>query len=125
VGSGTLNQDSIAGKLTFDATAFATAFANDPLSVKNLVGGSLSVQGFAQGFQGILNPVVQAGGTLDQRISSEGDTLKSIADRIADMDVQLQQKQDLLTRQFTNMETALTQSQSEGQWLQGQLAGLH
>ncbi len=40
------------------------------------------------------------------------------------MDVLLQKKQDTLKAQFTAMETALQQSQAQGQWLAGQLAGL-
>ena len=40
------------------------------------------------------------------------------------MDVLLQKKQDTLKSQFTAMETALQQSQSQGQWLAGQIAPL-
>jgi len=40
------------------------------------------------------------------------------------MDTRLKQKQDLLKRQFAAMESALQSSQSQGQWLQGQLNSL-
>jgi flagellar capping protein FliD len=41
------------------------------------------------------------------------------------MDDMLAQKQALLKSQFTAMETAMQQSQSQGQWLTGQLAALN
>ena len=68
--------------------------------------------------------MVQSGGILDQRISQEDSVKSDLASRIADMDVMLQQKQDMLKQQFTAMETAIAQSQSQGQWLAGQIAGL-
>lgn len=124
VGSGTLNQDAIAGKLTFNSDTFIAAITSDPQSVRNLLGGNASVAGFAQTFASIMNPMLQAGGTLDQRISSEDRVKSDLAAQIAQMDVTLQQKQDALKRQFTAMETAMSQSQSQGQWLAGQIAGL-
>jgi flagellar hook-associated protein 2 len=61
---------------------------------------------------------------MASRLSSEDTTHKRISDQIASMDVLLQQKQDTLKQQFTAMETALQQSQTQGQWLSGQLAAL-
>ena len=40
------------------------------------------------------------------------------------MDERLQQTQDRLKAQFTAMETALSSSQNQQQWLAGQIAGL-
>ena len=125
VGSGTLNQDSIAGKLTFDADKLMTALTSDPQSVRNLLGGNVSAtDGFAQAFDGILAPMVQADGTLDQTIQSQDAQRRDLSDQIAEMDELLQKKQDMLKQQFAAMETALSQSQAQGQWLAGQLAGL-
>jgi flagellar hook-associated protein 2 len=121
VGSGTLNQDAIEGKLVFDATQFATAFVTDPQSVKNLVSGST---GFGQALDNLLAPTLQAGGTMESRLTAEDSNHRLLSDRIAEMDVLLNQKQETLKQQFTNMETALQASQSQGQWLTGQLAGL-
>jgi flagellar hook-associated protein 2 len=121
VGDGALNQDAIEGKLVFDASTFATAFAADPQSVKNLMSGP---SGFGQALDNLLMPTLQAGGTMESRLSTEDSTHKELTDRIADMDVLLQQKQDTLKSQFTAMETALQASQSQGQWLSGQIAAL-
>jgi flagellar hook-associated protein 2 len=118
---GALNADAIMGKLVFDSTAFATALAADPTSVKNLISGT---SGFGQALDNLLAPTLQAGGTMDSRLSSEDATQKSLNDRIASMDVLLNQKQETLKSQFAAMETALQASQAQGQWLAGQLAQL-
>ena len=125
ISGGTLNQDAIAGKLVFDATAFGKALDSDPASVRKLLGGNSSVSGFAQAFDALLAPVVQAGGTLDETIKSQDAQRKSISDQITRMDALLAKKQDLLKSQFAAMETALQQSQSQGNWLAGQLAALN
>src|SRR5215212_2956419 len=122
VGGGTLNHDAIAGKLTFDATKFSQAMAADPLSVRRLLGGSSSVtDNFAKSVDDLLAPMVQADGTLDQTIKSQDAQRRVIADQIARMDQTLAKKQDVLKRQFAAMEAALQASQSQGQWLSGQL----
>jgi flagellar hook-associated protein 2 len=121
VGGGSLNQDSIMGKLVFDSAKFSTAIASDSLSVKNLLSGT---SGFGQALDNLLTPTLQAGGTWDSRLSSEDATHKRLSDQIAFMDVLLAKKQDTLKSQFTAMETALQASQAQGQWLSGQLAGL-
>jgi flagellar hook-associated protein 2 len=126
VGSGTLNQDSIAGKLTFDPAKLTQALATDQLSVRRLLGGDTSVpDGFGKAFDALLTPMVQANGTLDQTIRSEDSQRRILADQIADMDEMLAKKQELLKQQFTAMEQALQASQSQGQWLSGQLAALN
>jgi flagellar hook-associated protein 2 len=61
---------------------------------------------------------------MESRLSSEDLKQKSLNDQIASMDVLLTKKQDTLKAQFAAMETALQQSQAQGQWLSGQLAGL-
>ena len=118
---GTLNQDAIEGKLVFDTAAFSAALSSDPSSVKNLLSGT---SGFGQAIDDLLTPTLQAGGTMDSRLSSEDAKQKTLNDQIASMDVLLQNKQDTLKAQFTAMETALQQSQAQGQWLAGQIAGL-
>jgi flagellar hook-associated protein 2 len=118
---GALNQDAIEGKLVFDSAAFNTALASDPTSVKNLISGTT---GFGQALDNLLSPTLQAGGTMESRLASEDQTQKTLNDQIAAMDVILQKKQDTLKAQFTAMETALQQSQAQGQWLAGQLAAL-
>lgn len=123
-GSGLPSQDSINGQLTFDTTKFQTALANNPSALQALLGGTPSIPGFAQAFDAVLNPQVSAGGVIATWISDEQQTQSDINGQISDMDLRLQQKQDMLKQQFAAMESALQQSQAQGQWLAGQIAGL-
>jgi flagellar hook-associated protein 2 len=123
-GSGLPSQSSIDGQLTFDTTKFASAMASDPSAVQTLVGGNLSSPGFAQSFDGVINPMVESGGVLSTWISDETQTQSDLNDQISNMDLRLQQKQALLQQQFTAMETALQQSQSLSQSLAGQFTQL-
>jgi flagellar hook-associated protein 2 len=118
---GALNADAIEGKLVFDSAQFSSALASDPTSVKNLISGT---SGFGQALDSLLSPTLQVGGTMESRLTSEDQTQKSLNDRIAAMDVLLNQKQETLKAQFTAMETAMQKSQAQGQWLSGQLAAL-
>jgi flagellar hook-associated protein 2 len=121
VGSGSLNQDSIEGKLVFDSAKFSTALITDPQSVRNLMSGST---GFGQALDNLLTPTLQAGGTMASRLSSEDSTHKRLSDQIAAMDITLNLKQQTLKSQFTAMETAMSASQSQGQWLTGEISKL-
>jgi flagellar hook-associated protein 2 len=125
VGAGTLNQDSVAGMLSFDADAFNVALNNDPGSVRKMLSGTSTAGGFAQAFDGLLAPVVQASGTIDQTIQSQDNLRRSLADQIASMETILAKKQETLKQQFTAMESSIQASSSQGQWLSGQLAALN
>lgn len=125
VGSGSLNQDAIAGKLTFDQDKFMTAVKSDPTSARKLLSGDSSGPGFAQAFDDLLTPAVAASsGTLDQSISSAGDEYRQLSDQISSMDELLQQKQEMLKKQFADMEAAMQQSQAAAAQVSGQLAAL-
>jgi flagellar hook-associated protein 2 len=124
VGSGTLNQDAIAGKLVFDPAKFSAAITADPTAVRKLVGGDTNTPGFAQAMDNLLQPVVEAQGTLDQTISSADSEYRQLADQITDMEALMVQKQEMLQQQFTNMETAMQQSQAAASQVSGQLSAL-
>src|SRR3954449_4040000 len=104
VGDGTLNQDSINGKLSFDQDKFMAALQADPDSVRKVLSGDVEAgtEGFAQTMDNLLQPVVGAEGTLAQSITSADDEYRSLADQITSMDELLQQKQDMLKQQFTD-----------------------
>ena len=122
-GSGT-SPDALAGKLTFNQATFDTAWAAGPTAVKATL-GSPDAPGFAQSFEGVLDPITRSGdGLLDQRVSDADGELTYIKDSLATMDLRLQTKEDLLRKQFTAMEQAIAASQSASSSLAGQLAGL-
>src|SRR3954447_25974211 len=83
VGAGTVNQDSIAGLLSFDKEAFTTALGNDPGSVRKMLSGTSTDGGFAQAFDALLTPVVQTDGTIDQTIRSQDSLRRALSDQIS------------------------------------------
>jgi flagellar hook-associated protein 2 len=116
--------DSLAGKLTFDQDAFDAAWAAGPSAVKAKL-GSVDKAGFAQTFEGVLDPITRAGdGLLDQRVAAGDSQLSDIKDQLARIDDRLSTKEDLLRKQFADLEAALSKSQSQSSDLASQLAQL-
>jgi flagellar hook-associated protein 2 len=116
--------DALAGKLTFDEDAFDEAWAANPLAVKAKL-GSPDAPGFAQDFEADLDPFTRAGdGLLDTRVSDADRELSYVKDTLARIDLRLQSKEDLLRKQFTALEAALSRSQAQSSDLAGQLAAL-
>lgn len=123
-GDGTINQDSVDGKLTLDESQLDSMLDTNPQGVRQLLGAAGGIDGFAQAIDGVLDPEIEPGQDFDQQIQSMSSQLSDIANQMADMDERLQETQDRLKAQFAAMETALSQSQSQQQWLAGQIAGL-
>jgi flagellar hook-associated protein 2 len=122
--NGTVSQDALSGKLTLDATKLNAAIASNPNGVHDLLMGTGSVTGWAQSFQTIVDGASAVGGTLDARITGEHSEIADLTASMADWDQRLALRQQSLQQQFANLEAALSQSQSQGQWLSGQLASL-
>jgi flagellar hook-associated protein 2 len=122
--STSVSQDTLDGKLTLDATKLTAALQSNPSGVRDLLlgtSGATATAGWAQGFQSIVDATAAPGGALDARITGENDELKELSSNISGWDERLALRQQTLQAQFTAMETALQQSQSQGQWLAGQL----
>ncbi len=63
-------------------------------------------------------------GLLTTAITSRSSGIKDLQDQIDSWDIRLALKKQNLQTQFTNLETAMSQMQSQSQWLAAQLAGL-
>ena len=124
-GTGTATDpDALAGKLSFNQETFDAAWAADPLGVRAKL-GSPEGPGFAQDFEADLDPFTRAGdGLLDTRVSDADRELSYVKDTLDRIDQRLQSKEDLLRKQFTALEDALSRSQSQSSDLAGQLAAL-
>jgi len=120
----TITQDTLDGKLTIDETTLDNALANNPSGVRNLLAGPGDAGGWARSFESVVHAADTTDGTLDVAINGEGDEIKRLQSDISDWDQRLALKQQTLRAQFTAMETALSQSQTQGQWLTSQIAGL-
>ena len=130
-GSGTLNQDSIAGKLTLDATKLTERLAANFDGVKSLFTsstGSYDTEGLSQRLDRFLTPWLTGDGTnapiMSSRIDASASLISDLTDQMASIDQRLSLREAALRQQFTSLETALSQIQSQGQWLSGQLAQL-
>jgi flagellar hook-associated protein 2 len=128
VGSGALNQDSIAGKLTLDGTALSNALNTSFADVKALftnASGSGDSLGMGQRLNNLVDSMTNAStGILTARITDEQSTIDDLKRQSDDMTQRLNDKEAALRQQYTDMETALQQAQSQGQYLSSQLASL-
>lgn len=114
VGTGTISQDSLEGKLTLDTKAFQSALAANFSGVKALfttTTGSYSSEGLSQRMDDIINPQAGPLGLLSSRITSEATLITSYAQRVADIEQRVTLREQQLRAQFTAMETAVSQLQ--------------
>jgi flagellar hook-associated protein 2 len=112
--SATINQDSLDGKLTLDETKLRTALSTNPQGVQKLLGGSGGTNGFPQAFASILSNYQGSAGLIQSRITSANSDLTDLSTKLTNFDARMDIKQQLLEKQFTAMETALSQSNSAG-----------
>jgi flagellar hook-associated protein 2 len=112
------------GTLTFDADAFAAAYAADPAGTQAIiapVGGTGVAQRLAAVANQAADPVT---GTITTSIASQTSTVTQLNNQISDWDVRLAARQQTLQNQFNAMEVALQKLQSQSSWLSSQLAGM-
>lgn len=121
--SGAINQDALAGKLVFDETAFRASLASDPAGTRALIAGTSTTDGLSQRMTAMLDNDLGDNG-IKGRLASGDTELGHIKDNLARMDSRLALTEERYKQQFANLETMLSQAQSQGQWLQGQLAQL-
>lgn len=111
------------GKLTFDADTFSAAYAADPSAVAAKFTSDSA--GFAARVQVVAKRASDSiDGTITSSINGRNTTIKRMQDSIEDWDTRLALRQTTLTNQFTAMETALQQMNSQSSWLTSQLGSL-
>jgi flagellar hook-associated protein 2 len=123
--SATISRDALAGKLQIDDDALDAALASNPSGVRDLLAGPANAGGWTRAFERVVHDADTTGGTIDVRIVGADAELKRLQRAMADMDDRLALKETSLRTQFTAMETALAQSQTQSSWLSGQLASLN
>lgn len=112
------------GKLTFDQSVFTKAYAADPAGV-----AAKFTTGASPGLAARVQTVAQAAsdpvnGSITTFINGRNTEIKDLQDGIADWDTRLALRQESLQRQFTALETAMSQMNSQSSWLSGQLSKL-
>lgn len=116
------------GTIKLDEAKFEAAYKKDPAVAEKVLGAA---GGLAGRLEALSNTATKAKSTttdvglLTGAISSrEGERTRFDAG-IASWDQRLELRERTLVRQFGALETALSQAQSQGQWLAAQLAGLN
>jgi flagellar hook-associated protein 2 len=128
------------GVVTFDKDTFLKALAADPAAVQKALGaGTPAAAGppavpAKPGLAGRLNAVADGAsrsatadggsGLIASAISSRESQVKTLRTSISGWDGRLEQREATLKRTYAALEKALGASQSQGQWLAGQIAGL-
>ncbi len=110
------------GKLVFDADKFATAYAADAASVSEKLSGTTGLAarigevatGASDKYEGSITTSIQSRTTGIDRLN---DSIEAWDDRLA-------LRRETLTRQFTALETALSQMNSQSSWLTSQISSL-
>lgn len=113
------------GKLVFDEKAFDTAYAADPADVQaRFVSGA--VDGFAARVQIASEKASDKyTGSLTSAITGQGQTIERLEASIENWDARLELRRSTITRQYTALETALSQLNSQSNWLTQQISSLN
>lgn len=120
------------GTVSFTKDRFLQKLAADPAEVRTLFAGTPAGTPAADAVEGVATRVQELArqlthsttGSLTLLAKGRDELAADIKIRIADWDLRLAARKELLTRQFTAMETALQSLQSQSSWLSGQLATL-
>jgi flagellar hook-associated protein 2 len=100
------------GTASFDADAFATAYANDPAGTKAAINAFAGTLGTDAGTAS--DPT---SGTLTAAVKSANSQIKNLNDEINDWKTRLASIKDTYTLKFTAMKTALDKLQSQQTYL--------
>lgn len=115
------------GKLVFDADKFATAYAADPAGVaaKFTSGATSATDGWAARVATVTKAATDTyTGTITSAITGHTTTVDRLAKSISDWDDRLEMRRSTLERQYTALETALSNLQGQSSWLAGQINSL-
>jgi flagellar hook-associated protein 2 len=115
--------DALAGKLVIDDAKLSAALSGNPLTVRKLLGATTGVDGVGTRLESLLDPVVKSDGDFDGRIKSADKEQQRYDEQIATLNKRIDAKAVMLRAQFAAMESALSRSKSQQQWMAGQLGG--
>ncbi len=103
------------GQLTFDEEKFTAAYNADPATIKQ------AGIGLGDNFRAVANKQIE---NVTNSITGRKNNIDSLNLQIDNWDVRLAAKKVALSKQYSDLETALGKLQSQGTWLSGQIASL-
>ena len=130
VGTGAVSQDSLNGMLVVDSTTFANALSSNFSAVKALFTNATNkygTEGVGQRLNSILTQYTEPGadgGYLENAIDGTTSSITTLQAQVTAWNQRLALVQQNYETEFTNMETALEQTQSVGSQLTSQIATL-
>ena len=108
------------GTVTFDATAFATAYAKDPTKIQSMLQNSL-----ATGFSTVgANASDETYGSLTALLNTDSAQVTDLNKRISDWSTKLADQQTALTNKYAAMEAALSTMKSQSSFLTSAFASM-
>jgi flagellar capping protein FliD len=124
------------GTVTFTKSTFLTALEDDPVMTQRMLAGApggtaadgtavAAVTGLAERLLTVSKAASDAAtGSLVKFAEGQDSMVKDIQDRISAWDLRLAKRKEMLTRQFSAMETALSSLKNQSSWLAGQINSL-
>ena len=123
------------GTVLFTESDFLAKLSSDPALVQRMLAGAPAdgsttpptpaVDGLSQRLEALTKRTTNATtGTLTLLAQGREALVEDFESRIADWDLRLAARKEILTRQFTAMETALSSLKNQSTWLAGQLGSL-
>ena len=117
-GNGTPSQTAIEGQLTINTPALESAIQSNPAGVEKLL------QSFSKSFYALVSTDAGPGGTLESRISGDGEQASELSAKIATMNEMLAVRQRTLQSEFEAMEKVVAQNKSISARLSQQLTSM-
>ena len=116
--TGTSSQSAKDGKLSLDSAKLAETLTADSTKVRDFFAA------FSTGLEAYVKTQTGTSGVLDARAKSSDAEIKRITDQATRAEERIAAKEKRLRAQFAAMESALARSQTQGAWLDGQIAAL-
>ena len=110
------------GTLVFDSAKFTTAYNANPATVTAKFTGETGFAGKIKAIAGTASDSVD--GSITSTIKSKNTAIDRLNKDIENWDRRLELRRTTLTRQFTALETAMSQMQAQSSWLASQISSL-
>lgn len=117
----TSSSNSVKGLLVFEEKTLTALLASNPTEAREALSG---VQGFVTALEPIVSQTTAVSGGISERISAATNEGAQLREEMTALEERLTLREERLHNQFIAMETALSKSKSESEWLKSELEGL-
>ena len=118
------SEDAKAGKLTFDTEKLTKALDADWTKVRDLFAGKGATKGVSSLLGDWVSGQTGTNGVLTGRMTSDDSVLKDYTTQITKLQERMKMTETRLKAQFSAMEKALNNSQTQQAWLTSQISSL-